>query len=125
VVWILAVVLAIWRHWRSLLQCADSLSRRLIAVSAVVGLGLTVALVARGLPPPPSLAIGALAMLGALLAIAGLAGVERALLETSFETRWRLLTGERLPSTAASRAVAIALGALILGGVATLARWAW
>ena len=114
-----------WRVWRWASDTPDRVVRRLIVVCAWLAVALAAVLVFRGLPPPASLPIAGLAFIGAIFFGAGAFRVERALVETSFEAGMRARAGERPRSSAASRALALALGAAILTSAAALAMWAW
>ena len=115
----------VWRVWTWAAQTPDRVVRRLLLASAWLALALAAALSARGVPPPASAPIAGLAFLGAVPFGAGALRVERALVETSFEAALRVLARERPSSSRASRAVAMSLGAIVLGGAAILAALAW
>ena len=112
------------RVFRWVADTPDRQLRRLLVVSIVPGLAAAIGLVVNGLPPPPALASGAILTLGVLVATAGVLGIEGSLVEPGSEAEARVALGHPPKTSAAGRAVAIAVGAALTWGAGALCWYA-
>jgi hypothetical protein len=101
----------------------DHTMRRLAAVSLAPALAVSIYLIARGLPPPPSLAAAGIFYLGTFIAVAGVLGVEGALVEPGSEAAARVAVGAPPKSTRLGRAVALTIGLVLAAGAGMIVWW--
>jgi hypothetical protein len=112
------------RAVRWVMDTPDRLLRRLLGVSLLPAIAVALGLILRGVAPPASLAVGALLMFGVLVASAGVLGIEGALVEPGSEAILRVARGAPPKSSAAGRAIAVAIGFALALGSSALVWWA-
>ncbi|HVH47259.1 MAG TPA: hypothetical protein VM925_33210 [Labilithrix sp.] len=112
------------RIFRSVADSPDRMLRRLLGASMVPGLVAAIWLSVHGLPPPIGVAIGALLMMGVLIASSGVLGVEGGLVEPGSEAAVRVALGQPPKTSALGRVIALTLGLELTGGATVLSWWA-
>lgn len=110
--------------FRGIASQPDRTLRRLLVSALLPALVASVWLSVRGLPPPISVAIGGLLMLGVFVASAGILGVEGGLVEHGSEAAARVARGRPPPSSPRGRVVALGLGLALASGASALGWWA-
>lgn len=111
------------RFLRWVADTPDRTMRRLAALSLAPAVAVAICLMARGLPPPPSLAAAGLFYLGTFIAVAGVLGVEGALVEPGSEAAVRVAIGAAPKSSRSGRAISIAIGLILAAGAGAILWW--
>jgi hypothetical protein len=101
----------------------DRTMRRLATASLAPAVAVAIYLMARGLPPPPSLAAAGLFYLGTFVALAGVLGVEGALVEPGSEAAARVAMGAVPKSTRSGRAISMTIGLILAAGAGAILWW--